>query len=115
MKDYHNTNRESGEVLESSRRRARQQQERVLAFFQAHPIELYTREEIHRLLFSEGTPFTSVQRCLSNLTDVGKLQKTEMMRVSSFNKMVHTWRLSPAQPIPRPEARSPQEKRTTLF
>jgi hypothetical protein len=115
LKDYHNTNRESGEVLEASRRRTRLQQERVLVFFQDHPWETFTPDEIHRTVFADGTPLTSVRRCMTNLTEAGKLEKTENMRLGSFNKMVHTWRLLYAKPIPQAKGQSTQEKRTTLF
>jgi hypothetical protein len=52
---------------------------------------------------------------MTNLTEAGKLEKTENMRLGSFNKMVHTWRLLYAQPIPQAKGQSTQEKRTTLF
>ncbi len=94
---YYNTNREEGEVLAASIDKAQRQQARVLAFFQAHPERNFTRDYIN-LMVLPGAPYTSVQRCLSNLTQEGKLRKTRHMVIGPWGKKVHTWVLTPPHP-----------------
>ena len=98
-KSYYNTNREEGATLRASKAQARKQQDRVLAFFQAHPGELYSREQVNALIMPEA-PYTSAQRAITNLTDDGFLEKTAYMVMGQWGKMVHTWRLAmPVEPI----------------
>lgn len=91
-RDFYNTNREKGETLRSSRAQARKQQEKVLEFFQAHPHDLFSREQINEIVMPEA-PYTSAQRAITNLTNDGFLEKTTNMVMGGWGKQVHTWRL----------------------
>jgi hypothetical protein len=92
LSSYHNTNRESGEALQASRRQAGRQQDAVLAFFQAHPDTPFAPHEI-QVLVLPGAPLTSIRRAITNLTTSGLLEKTDQMRTGTYDKDVHTWRL----------------------
>jgi hypothetical protein len=89
---YYNTNNEYGEELELSRVRAMTQQERVLAFFRRNPEELFTTREVHKKVFYNNGELTSTQRCITNLTDGGKLLKSkETVPGKKYGKRVHAW------------------------
>ena len=92
---YYNTNKETGEVLEKSREKAKSQEERILAF-----IEKETRINTYKPLTAPhwiankfNIPITSARRALTNLTKAGKLEKTDVMVIGPYGKAVHTWRL----------------------
>jgi len=98
MKDYHNTNHETGETLKSSRARARGQTDRILDFFKGMKKPLATFQ-VRKMLFDDRIDKTSVQRSISNLTKAGFLEKIkldELHEVAPSGKRVHCWRLVPA-------------------
>ncbi len=92
--DYYNTNHESGEVLAASIAQARQQEAKVLTLFQQLPDASFSRAAVGALALP-GVPYTSVQRCLTNLTKKGKLKKLDHMVIGDYGKQVHTWTLAP--------------------
>ena len=92
MSQYYNTNHEEGETLERSRGQAANQDERVLSFFREHPDDCFSREEINRRVLPEA-PYTSAQRSITNLTNAGFLEKTVLMTMGQWGKMVYLWRL----------------------
>jgi len=92
MKHYYNTNKEFGNDLISSNDKNKSQQERVLEYFFNHPINYLSVEKIHENVMPKAR-MTSAQRCVTNLTEQGFLEKTENFTTSSFGKKVHTWRL----------------------
>jgi hypothetical protein len=94
MKDYYDTNKESGNVLSKSRSQARTQQHKIMDFFRAHPYDLFAPHEINDKVFLWDIPLTSVRRAMTNLADDGKLKKTNYMKRGIYNKKVHTWRLA---------------------
>ncbi len=89
---YYNTNHESGKVLKASQIKAHTQQQKILEFFQENPELSWSREEINNLF--PAWPYTSVQRCLTNLTKLGKLKKLDQMVEGKYGKQVHTWTLA---------------------
>lgn len=93
MKDYYNTNDESGGQLGQSRRRATDQQQIVLRFFERNPGRNFAPHQIQQAVLP-GSPLTSIRRAVTNLTDAGKLQKTDTKVAGSYGKQVHTWKLS---------------------
>lgn len=89
---YYNTNKEKGETLMRSRRKALRQEDMILAFFLRHPGVGYSPEEIRQHCLISG-PLTSVRRAMTNLANDGKLRKTDKMKEGGYGKMVHTWEL----------------------
>ena len=92
MREYYNTNRESGDTLAPSVTQARNQRLTILAFFERHPDTLFAPHEIQRRVLPTA-PLTSVRRAMTNLTEEGRLEKTHEMERGSYGKQVHRWRL----------------------
>ena len=97
---YYNTNKETGEVLEKSREKAKSQEERILKIFNENQKFLdatdYKTPFIlapHSISESMSIPITSARRALTNLTKAGKLEKTDVMVTGPYGKKTHTWRL----------------------
>jgi Fe2+ or Zn2+ uptake regulation protein len=93
---YHNTNKESGKKLITSKTKASKQELKVLKFFQSNnSTERYTPEDIlNNVDFGKEVPITSVRRAITNLTNAGYLRKTEVMRTGQFGKQIHTWQIN---------------------
>jgi hypothetical protein len=94
--DYYNTNNEAGDTLTDSREQARRQEHAVLAWFQNHPGQHFAP---HQIPMATTAPLTSVRRAITNLTDAGLLEKTDVMTMGTFGKQVHTWRLRDEQEL----------------
>jgi hypothetical protein len=102
---YFNTNNETGETLNISRRKAKSQEDIVLKFFKDNPQQLgWTAEEVHRLAFGEfcgcRIPLTSVRRAITvlcNGSDTikgGQLVKTDRMQKGMYGKSIHLYKLA---------------------
>jgi len=94
MNSYYNTNKETGEVLKKSNRKATNQEDLILTYFRCvkYPKELSPDYFINMVCF-ENTPITSIRRALTNLTKKGYLEKTDKMVTGQYGKKVHTWKL----------------------
>lgn len=88
--NFHNTNNETGAVLERSEAKVRTQEDRILDHFRRGGE--HTPDEVWGHLFKNGTPLTSVRRAITNLTNDGYLEKTERQRIGMYGKQVYTWR-----------------------
>lgn len=97
-KSYFNTNNECNPTLQDSKERALRQQNRILSYFQSFPNDTFTPEEVWKNVFNEKILLTSVRRAMTNLTDAGKIKKTDEMRDGSYGHKCHTWRSVP-QPV----------------
>ena len=93
---YYNTNRESGKTLKESQQQTETQEARVLEYFRTHPYGRYTVHHIRRVVMA-GSPHSSAQRAITNLTYAGLLEKTDEMHMEEWGKQVHTWRLKPKE------------------
>ena len=92
---YYNTNNETGDVLKSSIESSNKQEEVIMVIFNHYKRNL-SPDEIQGILVdnSETTyPITSIRRAMTNLTNDGKLKKTNIMRKGVWGKMTHTWKL----------------------
>ncbi len=103
MNSYYNTNKESGEELIKSERQARTQEERILEFFEEdydskNVVELFGPSYIHEAVFDHSIPITSVRRAMTNLTNQGKLIKTDIMVIGQYGKKEHTWKYAHPDP-----------------
>ncbi len=94
MKEFFNTTKLGNEALAKAKGKALSQQEKVLFFFQNNPDRGFGVETIHLQVLPKS-PYTSAQRCVSNLTDAGHLIKTTDFVKSHYGAKVHTWRLAP--------------------
>jgi len=91
MKTFYNTNAETGDQLRRSCIAAMSKQKQILSYFKARPGRYYTPAEIQRVF--PQMLLTSIRRAISNMTDAGYLQKTEMRSPGAFGKMNFNWRL----------------------
>lgn len=99
MSGYYNTNHEAGDTLLESRGRVSRQEDLVLTVFWLHPERNFAPHEIQEILADPRIagrhyPLTSIRRAITNLTETGRLVKTEKMRWGTFGKKVHTWKLA---------------------
>ena len=90
---YYNTNKEAGETLKASRKKAATQEERILEFFKRHSRSELCPFEVAHILFP-GTPITSIRRAMTNLTKKGYLEKLDKFKPGAYGKQNHVWRLT---------------------
>ncbi len=83
---FYNTTHLSGETLEKEHEQAVTQQDLIMKVFTdgCHhtPFDIMDRL---------GYPITSIRRAITNLTDAGKLEKTQLWKEGGYGKRNHTW------------------------
>ena len=90
---FFNTTNETNPDLTEYRQKALNQDERVLELFRARIQASYTPSEVLSAAF-DRTPITSVRRSMSNLTDEGRLVKTDGKREGIYGRPEHVWVLA---------------------
>ena len=90
---YYNTTNKRPDALDKARRRANGQRDRVLAFFEKMAGSMFAPHEVHRMIMPDA-PITSVRRTMTDLTEEGKLVKTDEMVEGPYGDPVHLWRLN---------------------
>jgi hypothetical protein len=89
---YFNTTNEVGTKLKEYRATAEAQQVLVEKFFNDYS-GWFTTYEVFNNVFNEKVPYTSAQRCISNLYNRGFLEKSETAdAVGMWGRAVHRWR-----------------------
>ena len=88
---YYNTTNLKRDELKTSHKKTISQEQKILEIFKNHQIPLSPTDLY--LNFFDKTPITSIRRALSNLTKDGKLEKTLLMKIGSYGKAEHCWRL----------------------
>lgn len=88
---YHDSVPSPGHLLPEYEERAKSQETLVLRWFQAHPDQAFSREEIEAIY---SWPTQTCSRILANLTARHALEKTTETVVSSFGRRARTWRLA---------------------
>ena len=93
---YYNTNDEAGETLQRSRGTTTNQEVMILAIFETYPNEGLTPFDIEDFVRDQEVswPITSIRRAITDLTNAGKLTKTNDKKLGRYGKNVHTWKLS---------------------
>lgn len=94
MQSYHNTTHSSGQVLIEFENKAKNQEEIILDFFGHKFLHDFTPDEVLEQLGLENTPITSIRRAITNLTDRGKLIKTNIQRTGKYGKPTYAWKLN---------------------
>ena len=93
---YYNTNNESGKVLKASQKAVTGQERAVLVvFFMAGQQDYTPSEMAKKFKDKKGRlkyPLTSIRRAITNLTDAGRLVKTDEYRPGIYGKREHIWR-----------------------
>ena len=92
---YYNTNDETGGTLRSSRDATTKQENMILAIFETYPNEGLTPFDIEDFAHDQEVswPITSIRRAITDLTNAGKLTKTDTKKLGKYGKFVHTWKL----------------------
>lgn len=93
MKHYYNTNDLNSKELQAAIKSNAAQQDKVLELFSLNPGVSIATFQVREMLMPNA-PHTSAQRCITNLTDVGLLQKTDDYVQGPYGKKVHTWKLA---------------------
>lgn len=95
---FFNTVSLSGVALVDATVRAMKQDEVILSIFKEYPRTAFTPFDIQynvKRIYDKDYPITSVRRSLSNLTDQGKLSKSEKAEGKGIYKVAnHKWALS---------------------
>lgn len=92
MTKFYNTIHQQGEDLVQSEKKAKSQNEMILAFFEKHPNEEFSPPQIQEALSLYHTPITSIRRSITTLTKDGKLIKTENQVKGIYDKPNYKWR-----------------------
>lgn len=92
MKTHYNTTQETGQLLMSFEQSNQRQNDKILAFFKENKYIGFTPEQIHKLLFNDNTPLTSVRRGITTLEKAFNLEKMEYVKgVSMYNRPTNVW------------------------
>jgi Fe2+ or Zn2+ uptake regulation protein len=89
---YYNTTNETGEVLKRAKQKTLKQDSRIMSFFESHPGH-WTPCEVWQQCMP-NVPITSVRRSITNLTDQGRLEKTDKKKQGIYGRPNYTWKLS---------------------
>lgn len=90
---YFNTTNLTHSDLQTATGQAKKQDELVLNFFKDNPKESFSPDDVHKSIFQDRTPLTSVRRSVTNLTKEGHLEKTDIKKRGSYGKLTYTWKL----------------------
>jgi len=89
---FFNTVPETGAALKESKRKAKTEEDLIIAFFTANghtdfsPCQVWKHIDFHR-------PVTNFRRAITVLTNKGILEQTGKKITGHFGKPVNTWRL----------------------
>lgn len=100
MNSHHNTTNESGSTLKKYESKAKTQEEKILLYFvQRKMMNQYkdgiSPSQLWRALtsYQDNTPITSIRRALTNLTNQGKLEKTDRKVPGIYGRPEYLWKL----------------------
>lgn len=90
--EYFNTTELKGSKLKSAKKKSKGQNDLILNYFRSHSKILMTPSYIHKVLFDNNTPITSVRRSMTSLANQGLLKKTTEMKEGTYGREEHTWK-----------------------
>ena len=92
---YYNTTNLSGKDLSRSIEQANKQEEIVMAIFRSKNKPL-SPVDVHKVYCTHlpQVPITSIRRAITNLTDQGKLIKTDLTGMGEYGKINYKWKLA---------------------
>ena len=92
MNSYHNTNGLCGKALIQSEQKAKTQEEEIyILFSQFKSLTASNARNVYK--HKDTTPLTSIRRGITNLCNLGKLEKTEDMVLGIYGKPEHIYKL----------------------
>jgi len=90
--DFFNTNQTQGQELKEAKQKARTQQDEIYDLFVKH--RAMTPFDVIEKGGYDPMQITSIRRAITNLTNAGKLVKTERVRKERLGKRNHLWRIA---------------------
>ena len=92
MSSYYNTNGEKGPDLAKSEEKAQTQEDILMGIFK-NKRDL-SASQAFKLFPNGNTPITSIRRAITNLTNQGKLIKTQDLRPGLYGKDEHVYKVN---------------------
>jgi hypothetical protein len=92
---YHNTTDSTGSELRDYEDKAKGQDELIMEFFMQNSGG-FTPSFIQQKVLPQA-PITSVRRAMTNLTNRGKLRKTELQVQGPYGRPEYVWKRQPVQ------------------
>jgi len=93
---FFNTIEETGQSLVQSTKKAKNQQDIIYSYFVQTNRPLSPSMVLNEL--NLNCPITSIRRAITNLTDAGKIIKTDQYVKGNYGKLEHLWELA-TEPI----------------
>ena len=90
---YYNTTNEKGDKLKEYKEKAKSQQQIILEFLKEHPDKKYTSADLHRILFWNKSPITSVRRVMSDLKKDDIVEKLNSRAPGNYGRDNCLWKL----------------------
>jgi hypothetical protein len=91
--NFFNTINERGEELINSKKVCAEQEIKIMKIFDIH--KYLSPSQVYFFFANRNVPLTSIRRGITNLTNQGKLKKTEVKVMGSYGKKEHIWILIP--------------------
>jgi hypothetical protein len=91
---FHQTTRLTDSQLRQAIESAARQEDRVHALFRRYgALSPSLAHKLHSDMGFTRTPLTSIRRCISDLTDLGKLSKTDIQVIGRYSVPESVWKL----------------------
>jgi hypothetical protein len=93
---FHNSINIAGKTLKAANKKVSEQNALIMAYYALHPYSMPTPWQIHDWLKKNGSEIliTSVRRSLTDLSDAGKLIKSDVLFIGPQGKPNHAWILN---------------------
>lgn len=92
---FYNTTNETNPELKAYREKAMKQDDVIMLFFETAFNPYYTPSEVWQGTLPNA-PLTSIRRSITNLTDDGRLVKTQRKRKGLYGRPEYIWTLPEA-------------------
>ena len=93
---FYNTSEAVHPELGQYEHKAKNQETIILDWFRSYEQQA-TPSKLHKLLFHDHTPLTSVRRSLTNLVLKGELEKTDIQIMGPYGRPEFVWKLARGQ------------------
>jgi hypothetical protein len=96
MGTFHNSIEIAGKTLKAAKKKVNEQEALIMTYFKKHPYAMPTPWQVHEWMKANGYNIliTSVRRGLTNLSDAGKLIKSDVLFKGPQGKPNHAWMLN---------------------
>lgn len=95
MKSYYNTNKLKSTDLQTAEKKAETQEKKVMSIFKSEKRKMTASDVLD--IYPDPAPLTSIRRAISNLKELGHLEKTEQMKTGIYGSPEHFYQLKNKQ------------------